>query len=268
MVSGPAHKRLREAPPLALTLLAGTALVILCLPLVALMVRAPWTDLVSGAGAWSALRLSVITATLATVLCVLLGVPLAWVLAHTHFPGRRALRALVTVPMVLPPVVAGVALLSALGRQGIVGKPIFDAVGITIPFSTAAVVIAQAFVALPFLTITVENSFRAAEPTLDEEAATSGATRWQAFWYVNLPLALPGIATGAVLAWARSIGEFGATVTFAGNSPGITRTMPLAIYTALQTDPAPAIGMSVVLLGLSIAVLAMLREKWLTNPWS
>lgn len=262
------NSRLRGRPPIGLLAMACLALLALALPLAALVARAPWTHLISGESAWTALRLSLITASLATVASVLLGVPLAWLLAHTEFRGRRIIRALVTVPMVLPPVVAGVALLSALGRQGLIGKPLFEAFGMTIPFSTAAVVVAQTFVALPFLTITTENSFRAADPTLEEEAATSGATRWQTFCRVNLPLAVPGIVTGAVLAWARSIGEFGATITFAGNSPDITRTMPLAIYTALQHDPAPAIGLSVVLLAVSIAILAALREKWLTNPWS
>lgn len=258
--------RLWERPPVVLIGLAAAALIVLVLPVIALLVRAPWSHLVADSSAWAALRLSLVTATAATCVCVVLGVPLAWVLARTSFRGRKFLRALVTVPMVLPPVVAGVALLSAFGRQGLIGRPLFDAAGITIPFSTVAVVIAQAFVALPFLTITAENAFRSVDLTLDEEAATSGATRWQMFWHVNVPLAGPGIAAGAVLAWARAIGEFGATITFAGNSPGITRTMPLAIYTALQNDPAPAIGLSVVLLALSIAVLAAMREKWLTNP--
>jgi molybdate transport system permease protein len=171
------------------------------------------------------------------------------------------------VPLVLPPVVAGVALLTAFGRQGFIGSPLRDAFGVTIPFSVTAVVLAQVFVAMPFLVITVESSFRTADPTLDEEAAIDGASRWQTFRRINVPLALPGILSGAVLAWARAIGEFGATITFAGNAPGVTRTMPLEIYTALQTDPEPAIALSIVLLALSIVVLAALREKWLTNPW-
>ncbi|MGI9084185.1 MAG: ABC transporter permease [Aeromicrobium sp.] len=256
--------------PPAIAVPAALAALALVIPLVALLARAPWTgmaDLLASESLRSALRLSIVTATIATAICVLVGVPLAWILARVRFPGRRLVRALVTVPLVLPPVVAGVALLTAFGRQGFIGAPLRDAFGVTIPFSTTAVVLAQVFVAMPFLIIAVEGSFRTADPTLDEEAATAGASRWQTFRRVNVPLALPGILSGAVLAWARSIGEFGATITFAGNSPGVTRTMPLEIYTALQTDPEPAIALSIVLLALSVLVLAALREKWLTNPW-
>lgn len=261
--------RLGGRIPAPIAVVGGVGLLVLLLPLLALLIRAPWSefgDLLASSSLRSALRLSLVTASIATVACVILGVPLAWILARFTFPGRRFVRAVVTVPLVLPPVVAGVALLSALGRKGVIGGPVYDVFGITIPFSTAAVVIAQVFVAMPFLVITVESTFRAADFTLDEEAATSGASRWQTFWQVNLPLAVPGVISGAVLAWARSIGEFGATITFAGNSEGVTRTMPLEIYTALQTDPAPAIALSIVLLVLSILVLAALREKWLTSP--
>jgi molybdate transport system permease protein len=261
--------RQRGLPP-AIAVPAALATLVLVIPLVALVARAPWSDmaaLLASESLRSALRLSLLTATIATVVCVLVGVPLAWLLARVTFSGRRYVRALVTVPLVLPPVVAGVALLTAFGRQGFIGGPLRDVFGVTIPFSVAAVVLAQVFVAMPFLVIAVESSFRSADPTLDEEAATAGASRWQTFRRINVPLALPGILSGAVLAWARAIGEFGATITFAGNAPGVTRTMPLEIYTALQTDPEPAIALSIVLLALSIVVLAALREKWLTNPW-
>ena len=256
--------------PPAIAVPAAIATLVLVVPLLALLARAPWnamSGLLASESLRSALRLSLLTATIATVVCVLVGVPLAWVLARVTFPGRRFVRALVTVPLVLPPVVAGVALLTAFGRRGFIGGPLRDAFGVSIPFSTTAVVLAQVFVAMPFLVITVESSFRTADPTLDEEAATAGASRWQTFRRINVPLALPGILSGAVLAWARAIGEFGATITFAGNAPGVTRTMPLEIYTALQTDPEPAIALSILLLALSIVVLAALREKWLTNPW-
>ncbi len=270
MASVLARRTRRTAVPAPIVAPAALATIVLLVPLVALLARAPWAsmaDLLASDSLRSALRLSLFTATIATVFCVLVGVPLAWVLAHVTFPGRRVVRALVTVPLVLPPVVAGVALLTAFGRQGFLGGPLRDAFGVTIPFSTTAVVLAQVFVAMPFLVISVEGSFRTADPTLDEEAATAGATPWQTFWRINVPLALPGILSGAVLAWARAIGEFGATITFAGNSPGVTRTMPLEIYTALQTDPEPAIALSIVLLALSVLVLAALREKWLSNPW-
>ena len=223
-------------------------------------------DLLGSPSLRTALRLSLVTASLATVICILVGVPMAWILARVVFPGRRLVRAVIMVPLVLPPVVGGVALLTAFGRRGIVGGPVYDVFGLTIPFSTAAVVLSQVFVAVPFLVITVESTFRSADRSLDEEAATGGASRWQTFWHVNLPLAVPGIISGAVLAWARSIGEFGATITFAGNAEGVTRTMPLEIYNALQTDPEPAIALSIVLLALSVLVLVALRDKWLTPP--
>ncbi len=260
----------RGRVPAAIAIPAAIAALTLVVPLMALLVRAPWDqfgELLGSSSLRAALRLSLLSASIATVICVVVGVPLAWVLARVAFPGRRFVRALVTVPLVLPPVVAGVALLTAFGRQGFIGAPLRDLLGVTIPFSTTAVVLAQVFVAMPFLVITVEASFRGADPTLDEEAETAGASRWQTFLRINVPLALPGILSGAVLAWARAIGEFGATITFAGNAEGVTRTMPLEIYTALQTDPEPAIALSIVLLALSVGILAMLREKWLTNPW-
>jgi molybdate transport system permease protein len=260
----------RNGPPPAVAVAAGLATLLLVVPLVALFVRAPWStlgDLLTSDSLLTALRLSLVTASIATVVCVLVGVPLAWVLARLEFRGRPLMRSLVTVPLVLPPVVAGVALLTAFGRNGFVGGPLRDAFGVTIPFSTTAVVLAQVFVAMPFLVISVEGSFRTADPTLDEEAAMAGASRWQTFLRVNVPLAMPGILAGAVLAWARAIGEFGATITFAGNAEGVTRTMPLEIYTALQTDPEPAIALSIVLLALSVVALAALRERWLANPW-
>jgi len=264
------RSRRTSLPPPAIVVPAVFAMLVLVIPLAALVARAPWNDmagLLASESLRSALRLSLLTATIATIVCVIVGVPLAWLLARVTFPGRRFVRALVTVPLVLPPVVAGVALLTAFGRQGFIGAPLRDVFGVTIPFSTTAVVLAQVFVAMPFLVIAVESSFRSADPTLDEAAASEGASLWQSFRLINVPLALPGILAGAVLAWARAIGEFGATITFAGNAPGVTRTMPLEIYTALQTDPEPAIALSIVLLALSIVVLAALREKWLTNPW-
>ena len=271
MVSVLARKPRRTSlPPAAIAVPAVLATLLLVIPLAALVARAPWDDmpgLLASESLRSALRLSLLTATIATIVCVIVGVPLAWLLARVSFPGRRFVRALVTVPLVLPPVVAGVALLTAFGRQGFIGAPLRDVLGVTVPFSTTAVVLAQVFVAMPFLVISVESSFRTADPTLDEAAATEGASLWQSFRLINVPLALPGILAGAVLAWSRAIGEFGATITFAGNAPGVTRTMPLEIYTALQTDPEPAIALSIVLLALSIVVLAALREKWLANPW-
>jgi molybdate transport system permease protein len=233
--------------------------------LAGLLIRAPWSTLpqrLAEPGILAALRLSLLTATLATAVCLLLGVPLAWVLARAEFPGRRLARALVTVPLVLPPVVGGVALLLVFGRRGLVGAWLDSAFGISLPFSTAGVVVAEAFVAMPFLVISVEGALRGADARYEEAAATLGATRWTAFRRVTLPLIAPGVAAGAVLCWARALGEFGATITFAGNFPGRTQTMPLAVYLALEQDVDAAIVLSLLLLVVSVGILAALRDKW------
>ena len=263
------RQRRRSPVPLPLLLPALLGMAFLVLPLAGLLIRTPWSDLprqLTSPGVWQALRLSLIAATSATVVSLVLGVPLAWLLARTEFPGRGLVRALVTLPLVLPPVVGGVALLLALGRNGIVGRWLDEAFGVTLPFTTAGVVVAEAFVAMPFLVISVEGTLRAADPRYEEAAMTLGASRFTAFRRVTLPLIAPGIAAGAVLAWARALGEFGATITFAGNFPGRTQTMPLAVYLALQSDPAAAIALSLVLLVVSIAVLAGLRDRWMTAP--
>ncbi len=258
----------RRGPvPVPLLVPALVGLAFLVLPLVALLVRAPWSDLpdqLTSPEVWQALRLSLLCATAATVVSLVLGVPLAWLLARVDFPGRGFVRALVTLPLVLPPVVGGVALLMALGRNGVVGQWLESWFGVSLPFTTAGVVVAEAFVAMPFLVISVEGTLRAADPRYEEAATTLGASRFTAFRRVTLPLIAPGIAAGAVLAWARALGEFGATITFAGNFPGRTQTMPLAVYLALQSDPEAAIALSLVLLTVSIAVLAGLRDRWMS----
>jgi molybdate transport system permease protein len=232
-----------------------------------LLIRAPWSTLpqrLAEPGVLAALRLSLVTATLATLLCLVLGVPLAWVLARSGLPGRRFVRALVTVPLVLPPVVGGVALLLVFGRRGLIGGWLDATFGVSLPFTTAGVVLAEAFVAMPFLVIAVEGALRAADARYEEAAATLGASRWTAFRRVTLPLIAPGVAAGAVLCWARALGEFGATITFAGNFPGRTRTMPLAVYLALEQDLEAAIVLSLVLLAVSVVILAALRDRWMT----
>ncbi|MFG2948278.1 ABC transporter permease [Streptomyces adustus] len=267
----PRRGRVRTANrgiPLPLLLPALLGLAFLLVPLVALIVRAPWSDMpaqLTSPEVWQALQLSLLCATAATAASLVVGVPLAWVLARTDFPGRGLVRALVTLPLVLPPVVGGVALLLALGRNGVVGQWLDAWFGITLPFTTAGVVVAETFVAMPFLVISVEGTLRAADPRYEEAATTLGASRFTAFRRVTLPLIAPGIAAGAVLAWARALGEFGATITFAGNFPGRTQTMPLAVYLALQSDPEAAIALSLVLLAVSIAVLAGLRDHWITT---
>jgi molybdate transport system permease protein len=244
---------------------AFLAVAFLLLPLLALLIRAPWSNLphlLAADDVVTPLRLSLETATLATVASLILGVPLAWVLARLEFRGRGLLRALVTVPLVLPPVVGGVALLLAFGRNGVMGRWLYDATGYSLPFSTTAVVVAETFVALPFLVLSVEGSLRGLDSRYDEAAATLGASRWYAFTRVTLPMLTPGIGAGAVLCWARALGEFGATITFAGNFPGTTQTMPLTVYVALQDDPEGAIALSLVLLVVSVAILALLRDRW------
>jgi molybdate transport system permease protein len=253
--------------PIGLLVPAGIGLAFLVLPLAGLLIRAPWTTLperIVQPGVLTALRLSLQSATIATLLCLVFGVPLAWLLARVEFPGRRVVRALVTVPLVLPPVVGGVALLLVFGRRGLVGQWLDSAFGITLPFTTSAVVLAEAFVAMPFLIIAVEGALRGADSRYEEAAATLGAGRWTTFTHVTLPLVAPGIAAGGVLCWARALGEFGATITFAGSFPGRTRTMPLEVYLALETDLQAAIVLSLILLAVSVAILTSLRDRWIT----
>ncbi|WP_203821590.1 ABC transporter permease [Paractinoplanes ferrugineus] len=258
-------KRRRTKVPPALAIPAVAGLVFLTLPLFGLLWRAPWSTLpqrLTEPGILAALRLSLLTATLATAVSLVLGVPLAWLLARTEFPGRRLVRALVTVPLVLPPVVGGVALLLVFGRRGLLGSWLDTTFGVSLPFTTAGVVVAEAFVAMPFLVISVEGALRGADARYEEAAATLGAGRWTAFRRVTLPLIAPGVAAGGMLCWARALGEFGATITFAGNFPGRTQTMPLAVYLALEQDVDAAIVLSLVLLVVSIAILAALRDRW------
>ena len=256
-------------PPAILLLPAGLATGLLVAPLAGLVLRTPWVTLprhLMDPAVLEAIRLSVVTSTVAMLVCLVLGLPLAWLLARVEFPGRAVLRALVTVPLVLPPVVAGVALLAAFGRTGIIGGPLRELTGVTVPFTTTAVVIAHVFVALPFFVISVEGAFRSTDPAYDGAAATLGATRWTTFRRVTVPLTWPGILAGLVLGWARSLGEFGATITFAGNYPGSTQTMPLLVYTELQADPAAARTLSLLMLLISVAVLLTLRDRWLGTP--
>ena len=264
----PPRRRVGGRVPLALLAPAAIGLAFLVLPLAGLLIRAPWSTMVerlTKPGVLTALRLSLETATIATIGCIIFGVPLAWLLARVDFPGRKVVRALVTVPLVLPPVVGGVALLLVFGRRGVVGSWLYSTFGISFPFTTTGVVIAEAFVAMPFLVIAVEGALRGADTRFEEAAATLGARRWTTFRRVTVPLVAPGIAAGAVLCWARALGEFGATITFAGNFPGRTQTMPLAVYLALETDLNDAIVLSLMLLAVSVTILVSLRDKWLTT---
>jgi molybdate transport system permease protein len=258
-------QRQQQRTPWSLGAFALVGALLLVVPLVGLLVRAPWSGLGRILGTseiLDALWLSLFSATVATLISLVLGVPLAWVLARSTMPGLRLLRALVTLPLVLPPVVGGVALLLVLGRNGLVGQRLDQWFGITLPFTTAAVILAETFVAMPFLVIAVEGAFRSADQGYDEAAATLGADRLTVFRRVTLPLIRPALVAGSVLCWARALGEFGATVTFAGNLQGVTRTMPLAVYLAMETDPDAALALSLVLLAVSIAVLFALRGRW------
>lgn len=254
--------------PLLLAVPAAVALLFLLLPLAGLVIRAPWTEartVLAGAGALQALKLSLITATVSVIIVLLVGVPLAWILARPNLRAASLLRALITIPLVLPPVVGGVALFTVLGRTGLIGRPLYRLTGFAFPFTPYAVILAQVFVALPFLVLSVEGALRASDRRYEEAASTLGARPVTIIRRITLPLIGPGIAAGAVLAWARALGEFGATITFAGNFPGTTRTMPLEVYLALETDPGSALLLSVLLLGVSVAVLALLRERWVSR---
>jgi molybdate transport system permease protein len=246
--------------------LAGLGLLLFLLPLAGLIVRAPWSQvgpaLVAPATV-TALLLSLFCSVAATAAALVLGIPLALVLARTTGTLRAVLRALTTLPMVLPPVVGGVALLLAFGRRGLVGSLLYQVFGVQIPFTTAAAILAETFVAMPFLVIAVEGGLRALDHRYEEAARALGAKGWMVFARVTLPLLRPAIFSGAVLCWARALGEFGATITFAGNFPGRTQTVPLAVYVALETQPEGAIALSLILLVVSLAILAGMRDRWL-----
>jgi len=250
-------------------ILAGPAVVavaLVVLPLVGLLQRAPWDSIVSELTereALLALRLSLECSLGALAASVALGTPLAWVLARRRFPGRSLVRALVLLPMVLPPVVGGIALLSAFGRRGFAGEWLYELTGWRLPFTTGGAILAETFVAMPFFVVTAEAAFRSLDRRADEAAATLGASPAYRFRRVTLPAVAPALAAGSALAWARALGEFGATITFAGNFPGTTQTMPLAIYLNLQSgNSGGAIALSLVLLAVSLAVLVGLRDRW------
>ncbi len=246
-------------PPRIAVAIAVLGLVLfLVLPLAGLVARAPWGHLLGQlSGVRSALVLSLVCSTAATALAFVFGVPLAWVLARGSFRGRRLLRALATLPLVLPPVVGGVALLFAFGRRGIIGAHL----PFRLTFTTPGAIFAETFVAMPFLVLTVEAALRSLDRGYEEVASTLGAGPLRTFARVTLPLIGPSLASGAALTWARALGEFGATITFAGNIAGKTQTLPLAVYLALETDPDAALALSLVLLAVSIAVLVIIGSR-------
>ncbi|MCI2264462.1 ABC transporter permease [Sediminivirga luteola] len=254
------RRRVPRATAWPLLVPAAIGFAFLLLPLLGLLAAVPWTRLPEVLGrreVAEALGLSLVSATSAALLCLVLGVPLAWWLSRMRFRGHGFVRALVLVPLVMPPVVGGTALLSTFGRSGLIGAPLHQASGITVPYSTPAVIMAAAFVSMPFLVVAVEGTLRGLDPRLETAARALGASRWYAFRRVLLPAVAPGVAAGMVLAWARALGEFGATIAFAGNLPGTTQTLPLAIYLSLSEDPAAASALSLVLLVASLLAIGL-----------
>jgi molybdate transport system permease protein len=252
-------------PERSLTVLAGLAgllLLFLVLPLVALFLRASttsdfWTSLQQPM-VLEALRLTLISSLICLLLAIVTGTPLAWILARKEFPGKRILDTMVDLPLILPPVVAGVALLMAFGRRGLLGEQL-DVIGISIPFTLAAVVMAQLFIAVPFYVRGAKVGFQSVDRHLEHAAALDGASSWQTIRHVTVPVALPAISSGAMLCWARAVSEFGATLLFAGNITGRTQTMPLAIMSAMETNLGAALALSVVLVLISGCTLFFMR---------
>lgn len=253
-------------PPLGLTLLAVVGVLFFAAPLIGLVFRVPWAEIPAVLGdrmSLDALRLSMIASLTATAISALFGVPLAWLLARVDFPGRGLVRGLVLLPLVLPPVVGGAALLFALGRSGLIGGPLYEATGLVLPFSMSGLVIAVTFVAMPFIVITVEAGLRGLDQSFETAASGLGASRWTVLRRVTLPRVLPSLLAGLLLTWARALGEFGASITFAGNLPGETQTLPLAVFVALEGGSPAAEVLSLVMVAISLLVLAALRDRWL-----
>ncbi|WP_236797079.1 ABC transporter permease [Amycolatopsis sp. GM8] len=250
--------------PWVLWVPAGLALALVVLPVVGLLVRSDLRrlpSLIVTDSSLAALRLSIETAAMSTVGCIVLGVPLAVVLARSRVPGIRLLRAIVLLPLVLPPVVGGLALLYLLGRKGFLGYLLDVTLGVTVPFTTAAVVIAQIFVAMPFLVVSLEGALRSAGDSYEQVGATLGARPWTVFRRVTVPMLLPALGSGAVLSFARALGEFGATITFAGSLEGVTRTLPLEVYTQAESDIDSAVAVALLLVVLALLVIIVARPR-------
>jgi molybdate transport system permease protein len=253
--------------PIFLVALAAAGASFVAIPLLGLLARAPWSRAVeelSSSSARTAFLLSLEVSIGASLLSLMFGFPLAWVLARTEFPGKRVVRALVVLPLILPPVVAGVALLTALGRRGLAGR-LLEPLGISLPFTTGGAIVAAFFVSVPLLILAAESGLRSMDVRMEDAAATMGASRWYALRRVTLPAIRPQLLAGLTLAWARALGEFGATITFAGNLRGRTQTLPLAVFEELQTDPDGAVLLSMGLIALSLGTLIALRDRFLSR---
>jgi len=261
-----AEPRRRVPAPFIVLSALGAALVVL--PLAGLVLHAPWPEVgtaFTSERAREALRLSLEVSFCAAAIALVLGFPLAWVLARASFPGRGLLRAAVVLPLVMPPVVGGVGLLTAFGRRGLLGNPL-HVLGVQLPFTTAGAILAATFVSFPLLVIATEAGLRSLDPRLEQASETMGASRWYVMRRVTFPLLLPQIGAGLALTWARALGEFGATITFAGNLQGKTQTLPLAVFEAGQTDPGAAILLSLLLVAMSLAALFVLRGRIVAAP--
>ncbi|MFD9373967.1 ABC transporter permease [Streptomyces sp. NPDC059999] len=261
--------RTRVRPPVALALPALLGVAFLLLPLVGILSRTQWAELtthLTSPGVVQALELSLVVSFWALGLSLVLGVPLAWLLARVEFKGKAFVRSLVLLPMVLPPTVGGVALLLGFGRRGLLGPWLEDTFGITLPFHTSGAVVAATFVAMPFLVISLEGALGGLKQRYEETASSLGASPVRVFFTVTLPMVAPGLVAGAALTWARALGEFGATITFAGNLPGATQTLPLQVYLLLQDSPEAATSVSLLLLAIAMGVLIALRGRWTGTP--
>ncbi|NNF63339.1 MAG: molybdate ABC transporter permease subunit [Acidimicrobiia bacterium] len=258
-------RRVTQSAPPALVALAVIGAVFFLVPVVGIVAQVPWrslpeifrSDIVA-----NAVRLSLIASVGAVTAATVIGLPLAWVLARVDFAFKPLVRGLVLLPMVLPPVVGGAALLFGFGRRGIVGGPLYDATGFVLPFSVWGVIVASTFVAMPFLVITVEAALRTVDRRYEGAASTLGASPWTVLRRVTIPLVSPAVVSGLLLTWARALGEFGATITFAGNLQGRTQTLPLAVFVALETDRDAAVAISVLMMVISLGVLVSLRDRW------
>lgn len=248
-----------------MTAAAGVGIALLALPVIGLLAQAPWAsaaDILVTPEVRQALLLSLLCSTAAAAIAVVLAIPLAWVLADPTTPGRGLLRGICALGLVLPPVVSGIALLAAFGPQGVVGRPLYDWFGVQLTFTTAGTVLAQTFVAFPLVVLTLEGAFRSTDDRVLDAARSFGAGPWMRFRSVVLPAVRPSLAAAALLGWARALGEFGASITFAGNLPGKTQTLPLAVYELQATDPGAAIMVSLLLVAIALAVLVLLRDRW------
>ena len=251
--------------PRSIVVVAALGVLAFSIPVVGLLWQTPWRDLPSLLASdvmFDALRISVIASLAATAFSFLVGFPIAYLLARVDFPGRSLVRGIVLLPLVLPPVVGGAALLFAFGRRGIVGEPVYEATGFVMPFSIWGVIAAATFVSMPFLILTLEGGIRNLDDRYEDAAASLGAGPWTVLRRITIPMVWPALAAGLVLTWARAFGEFGATVTFAGNLQGRTQSLPLAVFVALESDRPTALAISLVMIVTSVAVLVALRDRW------